>query len=101
MKASSVKSRIERLERELQRLKNAEQGVATKPDFENDYFFVENGVMSAKIRPTEPRRYIERYGDSVRVVTSKCLNFKMSKDNAEDVRRMFNEAMDFYIKEVK
>ena len=104
MYQESLQSKIARMKRELKLLEAQERGEQLKqPEFENDYFFVEDGVFGIKCRPGQPRRklYTSSHDGSSRVETAHCYNMKMDKSNAEEVRRFFNNAMDFYIKEVK
>ena len=104
MNRESLQSKIARMKCELKLLEAQERGEQLKqPEFENDYFFIEDGVFGIKCRPGKPRRklYTSSHDGSSRVETAHCYNLKMNKSNAEEVRRLFNNAMDFYINEVK
>ena len=57
--ATDIKKRIERLEKQLAELKEKEKkgGLYVKqPEFENDFFFVENGFANVKRFIGNPRR---------------------------------------------
>ena len=57
--ATDIKKRIERLEKQLAELKEKEKkgGLYVKqPEFENDFFFVENGFANVKRFIGKPRR---------------------------------------------
>ena len=56
MYQESLQSKIARMKRELKLLEAQERGEQLKqPEFENDYFFVEDGVFGIKWRPGQPR----------------------------------------------
>ena len=59
--ATDIKKRIERLEKQLAELKEKEKkgGLYVKqPEFENDFFFVENGFANVKRFIGKPRRQL-------------------------------------------
>ena len=62
--STDIKKRIERLEKQLAELKEKEKkgGLYVKqPEFENDFFFVENGFANVKRFIGNPRRKFGPY----------------------------------------
>ena len=94
--ATDIKKRIERLEKQLAELKEKEKkgGLYVKqPEFENDFFFVENGVANVKRFIGNPRRKLAtRIDGSKYVDTNSGCHFgtypifseKFNVDNLEE-----------------
>ena len=69
--ATDIKKRIERLEKQLEELKEKEKkgGLYVKqPEFENEFFFVENGFANVKRFIGKPRRQISTRIDGSKFV---------------------------------
>ena len=69
--ATDIKKRIERLEKQLAELKEKEKkgGLYVKqPEFENEFFFVENGFANVKRFIGKPRRRLATRVDGSKYV---------------------------------
>ena len=71
--ATDIKKRIERLEKQLAELKEKEKkdGLYVKqPEFENEFFFVENGFANVKRFIGKPRRQLATRIDGSKFVST-------------------------------
>ena len=71
--STDIKKRIERLEKQLAELKEKEKkgGLYVKqPEFENDFFFVENGFANVKRFIGKPRRQLATRIDGSKFVST-------------------------------
>lgn len=102
--ATDIKKRIERLEKQLAELKEKEKkgGLYVKqPEFENEFFFVEDGFANVKRFIGKPRRQLAtRIDGSKFVITNFGYHFGTypifsENFNVEKLEECFKELVDW------